>query len=251
MTHLMKESPTLKSQRYDLSGAIVRVDDLSSGEKDAMFALMLCYYETSRRVFNDDLAEKEHVILLRDATSNAIKGFSTMKRLDLENVTALFSGDTIIHEDYRHTTVLPQYWAKLAFGTHDQIKVMEPERSVYWFLITSGYKTYRYLPVFFREFYPHYDCPTPSNIQAIMYHLAKTRYGKQYDKQTGIIRLENATPLREGVAEIQPHRLKNAHIAFFDRINPGHAQGDELVCLTEIDPDNLTRAGRRMVDAEL
>jgi len=251
MTNSMKDSPTLKSQRYDLSGAIVPVNDLSQQERDAMFALMICYYKTDRNIFDNDLDEKEHVILLRDSLSGEIKGFSTMKRLDLDTVTALFSGDTIIQEDYRHTTVLPQYWAKLAFGTRDRIKELEPERKVYWFLITSGYKTYRYLPVFFREFYPRHDRSTPENAQHIMHKLAKTRYADEYDQSTGIIHLQNATPLRDGVAEIKANRLKNAHVAFFKSINPGHTQGDELVCLTEIDPHNLTRAGRRMVDANI
>ena len=38
--------------------------------------------------------------------------------------------------------------------------------------------------------------------------------------------------------------------SFFAQRNPGHAAGDELVCLTEIHPDNLTRAGRRVWPVE-
>lgn len=249
--NLINESRTLKSQRYELSGAIVTVADLSASDKDAMYELMKRYYKTTRAVFDADLADKEHVILLQDSKSGVIKGFSTMKCLDFKNFTVLFSGDTIIHEQYRHTTVLPQYWAKLAFGTADAIKDEYPKRKVYWFLITSGYKTYRYLPVFFRTFYPRHDCPTPSDIQDVMHKLATTRYGAQYNPTTGIIHMENATPLRDGVANISDHRLKNKHIAFFNRFNPGHINGDELVCLTEINRDNLTRAGKRIVAANI
>ncbi len=36
-------------------------------------------------------------------------------------------------------------------------------------------------------------------------------------------------------------------MAFFARANPGHEGGDELVCLTSLDDDNLTPAGRRML----
>ena len=38
------------------------------------------------------------------------------------------------------------------------------------------------------------------------------------------------------------------HIAFFLATNPGHVRGDELVCLTELCDENLTRAGRRMIE---
>ena len=46
---------------------------------------------------------------------------------------------------------------------------------------------------------------------------------------------------------IPPGRLANPDVAFFARVNPGHEAGDELVCLTTLDDDNLTRAGRRML----
>ena len=247
MTNWTEEHPILKSQRSELVGQIVRRCELTAVQRETMFALMAQYYATTRAIFDADLDEKEHVILLTDAETGIIKGFSTMLRLELENITALFSGDTIIHADYRHTTVLPREWARLAFSTLDSIRAAQPERQVYWFLITSGYKTYRYLPLFFKQFYPRYDEATPAVIQAIMHELATSRYADEYHPQTGIIRLKNATPLQEGVADIQAHRLKNPHIEFFARINPDHANGDELVCLTAIDRHNLTRAGQRMV----
>ncbi|MDJ0694121.1 hypothetical protein [Mastigocoleus sp. MO_188.B34] len=40
--------------------------------------------------------------------------------------------------------------------------------------------------------------------------------------------------------------MTDPHIEFFDRMNPGHLNGDELVCLTEISETNLTPAGKRM-----
>jgi len=36
-------------------------------------------------------------------------------------------------------------------------------------------------------------------------------------------------------------------VAFFKRMNPGHACGDELVCLTRFHPDNLTDYIRRQL----
>jgi hypothetical protein len=45
------------------------------------------------------------------------------------------------------------------------------------------------------------------------------------------------------VAEIEEQRLDDPHVAYFAAANPGHRQGDELACLTRLDPANLTPAG--------
>lgn len=247
MSNSIKDPHMLKSQPCDLLGTTRPVAHLTQIQRNEMFGLMNRYFLTSRAIFETDLAEKDWVILLTDPLSGQIKGFSTVKRIDLEDKTAIFSGDTIIHADYRFSTALPIEWARLAFSVRDQIKENDPDRPVYWFLITSGYKTYRYLPLFFKTFYPRYDRPTPADVQAIMDALATVRYGNQYDPTAGVIRLRQSTPLRAGVAEIHPRRLQNPHIAFYTRANPGHAAGDELVSLAAIERDNLTRAGVRMV----
>ena len=43
-----------------------------------------------------------------------------------------------------------------------------PRAEFYWFLISKGYKTYRFLPLFFREFYPRHDAPTPAWAKEIL-----------------------------------------------------------------------------------
>jgi hypothetical protein len=123
----------------------------------------------------------------------------------------------------------------------------ELPQPVYWLLISSGYKSYRFLPVFYRQFYPRYECQTPPDLQAIMDELAQKRFGGQYDPLSGLVRFaDGGTPLRRGVADVSEERQRNPHIRYFLTRNPGHAQGDELVCLTQISWQNLTPAGQRM-----
>jgi hypothetical protein len=52
-----------------------------------------------------------------------------------------------------------------------------------------------------------------------------------------------------GLRGIPERRLRDEHVAFFAQRNPGHENGDELVCLTELEYENLTAAGKRMWDA--
>jgi hypothetical protein len=157
-------------------------------------------------------------------------------------VGVVYSGDTIIRPAYWGTPALPSVWIQ-----HVLALAANLPQPVYWLLISSGYKSYRFLPVFYREFYPRYDCPTPADVQAILDGLAAARFGDEYDPVTGIVRFrQGATPLRAGVAEVGEERRRNPHIRFFLDRNSGHDQGDELVCLTQLSFDNLTSAGRRM-----
>jgi hypothetical protein len=196
--------------------------------------------------FRRDLAEKDHVVLLRDEASGTLQGFSTLAVYTAtaqgREVGVVYSGDTIIRPAFWGTPALPSVWIKRVLAL-----AAEMPQPVYWLLISSGYKSYRFLPVFYREFYPRYECPTPPDLQAILDELAQQRFHEQYDPAAGLVRFERgATPLRPGVAEVSEERQRNPHIRFFLARNPGHAQGDELVCLTRISWENLTPAGQRM-----
>jgi hypothetical protein len=77
--------------------------------------------------------------------------------------------------------------------------------------------------------------------------LGLRKFGDEYHKESGVVRLRTATPLREGVADVTEQRLRDPRVAFFAQRNPGYLEGDELACLTEISRANLTRAGERML----
>ncbi|MCP4210775.1 MAG: hypothetical protein GY764_04780 [Halieaceae bacterium] len=231
-----------------LIGSVLRPNTLTSYQHKQMYELLAGYFRNiTLAEFEGDLAEKEWVIILSDAVSGQIQGFSTLIRLRLvvgdQPIVAFFSGDTIINRQYWGETVLPRLWGRHVFGLAESIH----EAKVYWFLISSGYKTYRFLPVFFREFYPTYQRPTPAAVKQILDTLAQHSFPDEYDAERGLIRFDKPSPLRFGVAEITAQRLKNRHIAFFAAANPGHAKGDQLACLVELTHANLTAAGRRML----
>ena len=229
-----------------LSSQTVGRASLSADTRQAMFALFDEYYlGATLEIFRRDLGNKNWVILLRDEEGR-VQGFSTLALYEStiygKKVGVVFSGDTIIRREYWGTSELPRAWAKTVL--REGMILAQP---LWWLLISSGYKTYRFLPLFYKEFYPHDNVPTPPDMQALLDHLARERFGADYDARRGIVRFASgATPLREGVAEIDQARLKDPNVAFFMAVNPGHALGDELVCLTRIHPDNYTAAAQRM-----
>jgi len=196
--------------------------------------------------FARDLENKNWVILLRDTRTGDLQGFSTLALYETafggQALSVVYSGDTIIRRAYWGTPELPSAWIKTVLE-----KSAHMPQPLYWLLISSGYKTYRFLTVFYREFYPRYDRPTPPETQALLDHLATQRFGPDYCRAEGVVRFaQGATPLREGVAEVTEERLRDPHVAFYTGRNPGHANGDELVCITRIHPENFTPAGKRM-----
>jgi hypothetical protein len=209
------------------------------------------YANVHRHVFEADLAQKRWVILLRDPATDRLRGFSTQTLLDTRvvgrPVKALFSGDTIIHRDCWGDRALSRVWGRLALTLIDA----HAGEELYWFLISQGYKTYRFLPVFFHEFYPRHDTPTPGPVQAIIDALARTRDPQAYDPASSIIRATRLQYwLRPGLADVTPQRLREPHVSFFHARNPGHTRGDELCCLAPLTRANFTPAAYRVIGPE-
>jgi hypothetical protein len=232
-----------------LIGRLVNVEDVTPQDRDVMFGLMDRHYaQVAREVFETDLAEKQWVIQVLDPHTEMVCGFSTQMMLKVavagRSVRALFSGDTIIAREHWGDSTLASVWGQLALSLVDAFG----EGDLYWFLISKGYKTYRFLPVFFREFYPRHDAPTPAWAREVIDVLGRTRYPDAYDPAAGIIRAgPGKDRLRDGVADITPERLRDPHVRYFAERNPGHAQGAELCCLAPLYRDNFNLAALRVL----
>ena len=240
------------SSSRNLQGEMRSVETISADERASMHAIFAAHFsQTTSRQFENDLAEKDACIILRDGNTAKIQGFSTLQKLRVDiggqPAIAIFSGDTIVNREHWGATELIKIWAQHVFGLGQSSGSTE----VYWFLITSGYRTYRFLPVFFREFFPTYHQATPPSTKRLIDQLGELKFPGEYSPETGVIRLSRPTPLLSGISEVTPARLTDPHIQYFVRANPGHADGDELACLTRIDYANLTRAGRRLFPAQL
>ena len=230
-----------------LTSTAIPRNDLSEADIRSMFRVFNENFEgATQEIFERDLSNKNWVILLCDEKTGELEGFSTLAlyetKVNNQPMSVVYSGDTIIRRAYWGTPELPRSWIHTVLE-----KSANMTQPLYWLLISSGYKTYRFLTVFYKEFYPRYDKATPPETQAIMEHLASHRFGSDYHCEEGVVRFKDgATPLRDGVAEVTDERLHDPHVAFYISKNPGHMNGDELVCITQIHPDNFTPAGRRM-----
>ncbi|MBW3540601.1 MAG: hypothetical protein KY476_10035 [Planctomycetes bacterium] len=231
------------------TGRIRRVEELPAGRRDEMFALMLRYYDGMRReAFEADLDEKDWVIELVDR-SGTLVGFSSQMTFEVPlaggAARVLFSGDTIVDTRHRRHNSLAGLWGRLALSLMERYA----ESEMYWFLIAKGYKTYRFLPVFFHEFYPRYDCATPRRAAELIDALGRHRYPSAYDPASGLVSAgDDACRLRQGVADPSP-RLRDPHVHYFNERNPQHAAGDELCCIAPLSRENFTPAAWKVIHA--
>ncbi|MEH1948286.1 MAG: hypothetical protein V7K77_15245 [Nostoc sp.] len=234
-----------------MKSLLIPVENLQSSDRTAMYALLQNHFQgITWDGFQIDLERKNWVLLLRDETSNALKGFSTLmlcqKTFLGEKISVVYSGDTIVDPSAWSSTTLPRSWIAAINFLHQHYA----ENKLYWLLICSGFRTYRFLPTFWQDFYPRYDVTTPTDVKHLMGNLAQEYYGSLYQEASGIVRFPHPQILREGLIEIPSGRQTNPHIQFFEEKNPDYRLGDELVCLTEINYDNLTRSGQRMWKSE-
>ena len=226
---------------------IVPIAELTQSQRVTMLGLMRQHYEDVREeLFQHDLDEKDWVILLSDL-SGVIRGFSTQKLLNDElagkPIRVVFSGDTIVDREHWGDRALGHAWGNLALRLLED----DPAHALYWFLISQGYRTYRFLPLFFQEYFPRSDRETPADMKSLIDGLALRRYGREYDPERGIVQPAAQYRLRAEFGAASELRLHDPHVRFFVTANPRHAEGAELCCLAQITRENFTSAAWRVI----
>lgn len=229
-----------------MSGKLIRRSALSDTAIEQMYELFSSQFDNvPMQQFLQDLDGKNWIMMLCNKSGD-LYAFSTMHVYDLSigdrSVSLIFSGDTVVDSSTWSDSALSYN----LMGAFDWLRRHRNSDRLYWFLLVSGYRTYRLLPVFSNCFYPRFDEPTPENIRALMHTMATERFNSSYDPKTGIVRLDAPSILREGYRNIPEHRLTDPNIAFFAKRNPGHEQGDELVCFCDLAEYKLTKLGQRM-----
>ncbi|MCC6242108.1 MAG: hypothetical protein IT353_04675 [Gemmatimonadaceae bacterium] len=227
------------------AGACVR-SALGQDEREELFDLLTRHFDgVTPEQFARDLDEKDWVLRIRRGAT--LVGFTTLSAyqstIEGRAIHVLYSGDTITDPEVWGSPVLARAWIAMVHQIQGD-RVQEPW---YWLLLSSGYRTYRFLPMFWREFWPRYDTDTPVDTTRLLETLARERFGDAFNATTGIVRFATPQRLRNRLAVVPEGKQQDPHVAYFLSRNSGHAEGDELVCLTQIGADNLTAAGARMV----
>ena len=221
-----------------LTARFRRVESISPMELQQMHALFSRFYENADlKKFIEDLSEKSGVILVREKTEAAtIRGFSTVKQVELDDggkrAIGVFSGDTILHPDYWGDRALKDGFVRYMLS----VKARMPLTTVYWLLISKGYKTYLLLANNFVTFYPNPEGPPDRRLASIVDQYCRELFPKAYNATSRVLDFGDGSQfLKDEVAPITEQlRSTNPAIAFFEERNPEWQRGVELPCVGEV-----------------
>jgi hypothetical protein len=233
------------SDRY--TTVVKQVQDVSESERQKITTLYLKYYEGSNaNLVEQDLAKKSEIILL--LYDKQIVGFTTLEfyshQWNHQLIRVVFSGDTIIDK---------QHWGRqtLTFACISRMgwyKQQQPDVPVYWFLIVKGHRTYKYLPVFVKSFYPHWEYESQS-LKSIVESLVIEKFGEVYNPSTGVLEFhESQGHLKQAYAYPDEREIDKPSVKYFLQRNPGYIKGHELVCLCELAAENMKPLTRRVFE---
>jgi hypothetical protein len=218
--------------------------ELGADVRDEMYALFTAYYDAVlRTTFEDDLSNKDHVILLRGPDKRLL-GFSALSVHEMgkgaERIRYVYSGDTVMDADYWGPGHLVRSWFRVA----GSIKAQEPEIKLYWILLVMGHRTYRILADFFHHFAPRLDeAPDPA-LLALRDAFVQMKFGTFFDPSTGLVTFpESRGQLAAHLQDAQDF-IRHPVVRDFVKLNPHHARGVELACIAELDDDNLKSYGK-------
>ena len=202
-----------------------------------MEGLYRAYYTGAREeAFARDLAEKDWVVVLK--AEGRVCGFSTQKLIALpeQGMNVLFSGDTIVDAEMRNQSGLAGGFGHLMAYLNERF---EPS-SLFWFLISKGARTYRFLPTFFKRYVPCSE--SDADLEARLRCVAATLYPRAYQPETGILHFEG-----EKDHLIADELRGDEASRYFRERNPHWFAGDELCCFAPLSMGNLNRLGERVI----
>ena len=226
------------------------VPALPEAVRREMAALYLGMYDgSSAALFFQDLEKKDEVLLVRDGPT--LVGFTTFRFFEHDwrgrRVGVVYSGDTVVAREHWGQQALAFDW----ISRMGAIKRERPELTLYWLLLVKGHRTFRYLPLFAKSFFPHWSIDR-DDLKPLADELAIDMFPNDYNPDTGVVEFkESRGHLKPDIAAPTPADEARADVGFFLQRNPGYRRGHELVCVAEIEPHNMRPLTLRLFGKEL
>ena len=227
----------MSSPKERIAIEIVPINTLTPPVWDQIWELTERYVDTTRAFFEAKLQKNPEVILFRTQGGRLI-GVTALDVYRVEfggrQASIIFTSSVVVEEGYRRQNLTQ----RIGFQVFLRTRLQRPFEPIYFFFDTFSYKSYIMLRRNFTEFWPRYDRPTPAWETGFIDYLAQRRYGAAWQPQKGIVERSGQKRLKSTTAPIDDDLLAKPDISFFVTVNPGHQEGDMLVCLCPLSMKN-------------
>jgi hypothetical protein len=217
------------SQQDRIETLVADTSTISPAQWEEIWTLTQEFYVVERGYVEAELRKRQRIALFR--MNGAVLG---MAAIDVHRhvfrgrkVVAIATSNVIIRENWRGRNLVQ----RLGFRTFLAARLRHPLRPIYWFFDTSSYKSYLLLPHNFRTWWPRFDESTPEPVAALMNELATRAYGPAWRPARGVVVRSGRKRMGATAAPLELTPESDPNLRFFATANPGHAEGDMLICL--------------------
>jgi hypothetical protein len=210
---------------------------------DEVWELTREFYDVERHHAEAELRRRQSIAMFR--MNGALLG---MVSLDIypaqfrgRAIAVIFTTHVLLRENWRGRNLIQRLGIRSFLAT----RLRYPLRPIYWFFETFSYKSYLLLPRNFRRYWPRHDQPTPEPQAALIDQLATQMYGPAWRPARGVAVRSGQKRLRDTAAPLVLGPDTAPELEFFARANPGHAEGDMLVCLCPLTVQNMLSVVRK------
>jgi hypothetical protein len=225
---------------------VLATADVSPAQWDDIWTLTEEFYDVDRAYAEAELRQRQHIAMFR--MNGSLLG---MAAIDVNPVVfrgrkliVISTAHVLIREAWRGRNLLQKLGARTFLVT----RLRHPLRPIYWFFDTFSYKSYLLLPRNFRQFWPRHDEPTPEPRLALIDQLATQTYGAAWQPARGVVARSGQKRLRSTAAPLVLGPGADPQLEFFSRANPGHPDGDMLVCLCPLTLSNWLSLARKALE---
>lgn len=227
---------------------VLRPSALTPALWNEVWNLTRDFFDTERAYSERELKEYQQIALFWSRRERKLVGMASINVYPVSfqgrRLVAIYTTHVLLRQEYRGHNLIQ----RLGMRTFLKTLVRFPFRSIYWFFDTFSYKSYLLLPRNFREFWPRLEQKTPASERALIDQLATEAYGEAWRPQRGIVARSGKKRLKPDAAPLNHNVPLTPELKFFSTINPGHADGDMLVCLCPLTLSNWFSVGVRAIE---
>jgi hypothetical protein len=219
-----------------ITTAVHATAGLSQRHWDEIWTLTEEFFDVEREFAETELRRRQRIAMFR--MNDSLLGIAAIDVHPVEfrgrKLIAISTAHVLIREAWRGRNLIQKLGARTFLAT----RLRYPLRPIYWFFDTFSYKGYLLLPRNFRQFWPRHDRPTPDSRAALIDQLATQMYGPAWRPARGVVVRSGQKRMRSSAAPLVLGPGTDPELEFFARANPGHAEGDMLVCLCPLTLSN-------------